>query len=300
MSTIPEYNFPNLVILSLLGRGGMASVWKARQVSLDRLVAVKVLSPSFTTDHLDIQRFNEEARTAAQLKHPGIVQVYDANFANGFYYFMMELVDGYTFGYLLRRKGRISEDDALTIAESVALALDYAWTTYQMVHCDIKPDNIMVDADGTVKVTDLGLSRSALATHEGDEDNDDIYGTPAYMSPEQVYGVKSLDCRADIYGLGATLYHLTAGRMLFYGKSDDDMIRCHVDSSQAADPRRFTPNLSRSWVSLLERMLGKEPENRYRDWKHVLKDLAHIRSGRAPVMAYMPPNGSSLLVDRSD
>ena len=134
MSEIPAFKLPNFEVLGLLGRGGMASVWKARQVSLDRYVAVKILSSSFATDPDDIQRFREEARAAAQLKHPGIVQVYDANFSDGVYYFVMELVDGYTLGDLLRRKGQVSEEDSLIVAESVAVAMDYAWTHYQMVH----------------------------------------------------------------------------------------------------------------------------------------------------------------------
>ncbi len=113
MSEIPAFKLPNFEVLGLLGRGGMASVWKARQVSLDRYVAVKILSSSFATDPDDIQRFREEARAAAQLKHPGIVQVYDANFSDGVYYFVMELVDGYTLGDLLRRKGQVSEEDSI-------------------------------------------------------------------------------------------------------------------------------------------------------------------------------------------
>ena len=170
MNEVPSFMLPNFEVLGLLGRGGMASVWKARQISLDRYVAVKILSSSFSTDPEDIRRFRQEARTAAQLKHPGIVQIYDANFSDGVYYFVMELVDGYTMGELLRRKGRVTEEDALIVAESVALALDYAWSHYQMVHCDIKPDNIMVDADGALKVTDLGLCRSvtlAKGDHRG-------------------------------------------------------------------------------------------------------------------------------------
>jgi serine/threonine-protein kinase len=298
MSEVPDFKFPNFEVLDLLGRGGMASVWKARQISLDRYVAIKVLSSAFTTDPEDIRRFHEEACTAAQLKHPGIVQIYDANFSDGLYYFVMELVDGYTFGDLLRRKGRISEEDALTVAENVAVALDYAWTQYNMVHCDIKPDNIMVDADGTVKVTDLGLSRSvSLVSHEKQDASDEILGTPAYISPEQVYGSDKLDCRSDIYELGATLYHMVTGRMLFQGKTDDEMLRCHVEKEQGADPRTFAPQLSQAFVLLLEKMLAKSPGNRPRDWMQMLTDLNRVREKRLPLVAFIPPQGSSLKAD---
>ncbi|MEI7901967.1 MAG: serine/threonine-protein kinase, partial [bacterium] len=238
MNELPTFMLPNFEVLGLLGRGGMASVWKARQISLDRFVAIKILSPSFATDPEDIQRFRMEARSAAQLKHPGIVQVYDANFSNGVYYFVMELVDGYTMGDLLRRKGHISVEDTLIIAEGVEVAMDYAWSHYQLVHCDIKPDNIMVDSDGTLKVTDLGLCRSVTLVKSNNQgDADLILGTPAYMSPEQVYGSERLDCRSDIYELGATMYHMVTGRMLFQGQSDDEMLHCHVETSQAPDLR---------------------------------------------------------------
>ncbi len=297
MNEVPAFMLPNFEVLGLLGRGGMASVWKARQISLDRYVAVKILSSSFSTDPEDIQRFRQEARTAAQLKHPGIVQIYDANFSNGVYYFVMELVDGYTMGDLLRRKGQIGEADALIVAESVAVALDYAWTHYQMVHCDIKPDNIMVDADGTLKVTDLGLCRSVTLAKGviGNGNADEILGTPAYMSPEQVYGSEKLDCRSDIYELGATLYHMVTGRMLFHGKTDDEMIHCHVDKSQAPDLRDFVPHVSNAFALLLEKMLAKDPSHRHRDWKLVLADLNRVREGHPPWPSLLPPFGSSML-----
>ena len=296
----PTFKLPNFEVLGLLGRGGMASVWKARQVSLDRHVAVKILASSFATDAEDISRFRMKARAAARLKHPGIVQVYDANFSDGVYYYVMELVDGYTMGDLLRRKGKLTIEDALTVAESVSVALDYAWSLYQMVHCDIKPDNVMVDADGTLKVTDLGLCRSLTllkGVHPGHAD--EILGTPAYMSPEQVYGSEKLDCRSDIYALGATLYHLVTGQMLFPGKSDDDMIKCHVDGSQAPDLRTFAPQASLPFVLLLEKMLAKDPAHRHRDWKLVLSDLGRVRENHPPWPALLPPLGSSMQRNKS-
>jgi serine/threonine-protein kinase len=291
----PAFKLPNFEVLGLLGRGGMASVWKARQVSLDRFVAVKILSSTFSADPEDVQRFRMEARAAARLKHPGVVQVYDANFSNGVYYFVMELVDGYTMGELLRRKGRISVEDALIVAESVAVSLDYAWSLYQMVHCDIKPDNIMVDSDGSLKVTDLGLCRSLSLVKGAHADKaDEILGTPAYMSPEQVYGSDKLDCRSDVYALGATLYHLVTGRMLFPGKTDDEMIRCHVDGSQAEDVRAFAPHAGNAFALLLEKMLAKDPNHRHRDWKLVLADLGRVRENHPPWPALLPPLGSSM------
>ena len=291
----PNFQLPNFEILNLLGRGGMASVWRARQLSLDRLVAIKVLSPQFASTAEDIHQFRTEAQTAARLKHPNLVEVYDANFSDGFYYFVMELVDGYTMGELLRRKGDMPVEDALVIAESVAVALDYAWTFHQMVHCDIKPDNIMADADGTVKVTDLGLCRTLSLIKDADEKaTDEILGTPAYMSPEQIYGDTTLDCRSDIYSLGASIYHMITGYTLFQGLDNEAMMRAHVGNIQSPDPREFTPGVKLPVVLLLERMLAKSTEQRFRDWKQVLTEIKRIQDGKVTWAASMPTFSSSI------
>ena len=290
----PSVNLPNFEILGLLGKGGMAAVWKARQISLDRMVAVKILASAFVGTEEELKQFRQEARTAAQLKHPNIVQVYDANFSNGSCYFVMELVEGYTMGDWLRRKKIMPVEDALIIAESVAVALDYAWHFHEMVHCDIKPDNIMADEDGTVKVTDLGLCKTFSRIKETARISDDIWGTPAYMSPEQIYGTTHLDCRSDIYSLGATLYHLITGRTLFIGLDDENMMRAHVGQNQGPDPRIFVPHIKMSVVTLLERMLAKNPENRYQDWKEVLSDLHSIHNNHPIDWIALPEFGSSM------
>jgi len=297
----PGFHLPNFEVLGLLGRGGMASVWKARQVSLDRLVAVKVLSPQFASTAEDIRQFRTEAQTAAQLRHPNIVEVYDANFSDGCYYFVMELVDGYTMGELLRRKGDMPVEDALVIAESVAVALDYAWSFRQMVHCDIKPDNIMADADGTVKVTDLGLCRTLSRIKEPDQAvSEDIFGTPAYMSPEQIYGDARIDCRSDIYSLGASLYHMVTGYTLFQGLDNDAMMRAHVGGVQAPDPREFAPQIKPAVVIMLERMLAKHTDQRYRDWRQVLTDIKKIQDDKIIWSVQMPPLASSIKRSRGE
>ena len=292
---IQTFNLPNMEIISLLGEGGMASVWKARQISLDRLVAIKILSNTFSSKEDDIARFLQEARVAARLKHPGIVEIYDANFSSGLYYYIMEYISGYTFGALMERKGRVPLDDALTIAESVAIALDYAWDKFQLVHCDIKPDNIMVDSEGTVKITDLGLCHALkLQANAGQETCDEVLGTPAYISPEQVYGDTPLDCRSDIYELGATLYHMISGRMLFPGLGYEETMRCHVGDAQAPDIREIVPFVPAPVAMLLEKMLAKNPKFRHKDWKEVLADLMRIRANRIPQVAPIPPKGSSM------
>ncbi|MDA3924504.1 MAG: serine/threonine-protein kinase [Kiritimatiellae bacterium] len=294
MNAKPTFTMANFEVLELLGRGGMSSVWKARQLSLDRMVAIKILSSKFSEESDDLERFRMEARAAARLKHPNIVQVYDANFKDGIYYFVMELVDGYTMGELQRRKGKTSEGDALIIAEAVAVALDYAWGGFEMVHNDIKPDNIMVDEDGSLKVTDLGLCRSLALLKTEKDDSEEILGTPAYMSPEQVYGSPDVDCRSDIYELGATLYHLVTGHMLFEGINPDEIAESHANESQAVDPRHYTPEISNAFVLLLEKMVAKDRKHRHHDWKALLHDINKLRDGYSPVLSLIPSKGSSI------
>jgi serine/threonine-protein kinase len=283
---------PGFEMQSKLGAGGMAEVWKARQVSLDRTVAIKILSAQFSQESEDVKRFQQEAQAAAKLKHSGIVQVYDANAIGGTYYFVMEYVAGYTAGEWLRRKGMIPEKDALLVVECVADALAYAWDTARVVHCDIKPDNIMIDADGSVKVTDLGLARtiSAMSAHGLTEE---VLGTPAYMAPEQARGETGLDFRADIYSLGATLYHMLTGKLLFQGNPDEQVMEMQV-SHTVPDPIEVNPSLSKAVSWLLEKMLAKDRADRYESWQALRADVARVRSGMMPLGRLGPKSASTV------
>jgi len=271
-------------MLEKLGEGGMASVWKARQVSLDRIVAIKTLSSQMASDPSDVERFQREAQSAAKLKHNGIVQVYDANMEDGKYYFVMEFVDGYTVGDWMRRTEKLPEKDALLVASCVADALQYAWEKEGIIHCDIKPDNVMVDEDGTVKVADLGLARtiSAMSTSPDESESVEIMGTPAYMSPEQARGDVDLDCRADIYSLGATLYHVVTGKMLFEGHSDDEVIDLQISKS-VDDPLDLNQRLSKSFCWFIEKMLAKDKNDRPKDWGEVIADIKRIKRKMLPL-----------------
>lgn len=273
-------NIKNFEILKCIGRGGMSTVWEARQVSLDRRVAIKVLDPGMAADPDDVERFYEEARAAGKLLHPGIVQVYDVGFSDGRYYFVMERVDGYTIGDWVRRNGRLPEKEILAVGEGVATALDYAWREFGVVHCDVKPDNVMIDADGTVKVTDLGLARTIFSLRE-EVGSEEIAGTPAYMSPEQVRGDIALDCRSDIYALGAMFYHLATGRMLFEGRECFEIMESQR-RDRAPDAQEIVKDLSPGFCALVEKMLAKSPAHRPRDWRRVLAELRRVAKGQFP------------------
>jgi len=287
---MPPLNIPGFEFLEKLGEGGMATVWKAHQISLDRVVAIKVLSSRMTNDASDVQRFQAEAQQAAKLKHPGIIQVYDANVLDGVYYFIMEYVSGETVGAWVRRKGVLTEANALQVAEALADALDYAWRSAGMIHCDIKPDNVMIDADGTLKLADLGLSRSFRGKERG-ESSGEIMGTPAYVSPEQAMDAPDLDCRADIYSLGAMLYHLVTGKLLFEGETEDRVLELQL-SGTVADPATLNPKVTRHMSRLIEKMLSKDKSHRQADWSAVRADLALVRRGR-PILPPLPPPGAS-------
>jgi len=271
---------PGLKFIKKLGEGGMASVWKAWDVTYQRIVAVKLLGHEHSDNFDEVCQFREEQRLMAEIRHPGIVQAYSFNISKGICYYTMEYVDGYTFADLLLRKQHVQEIDCLLICESVASALDVAWNDYGIVHCDIKPENIMINRDGDVKLTDLGISHRFEFKEGRQEAPEHVFGTPAYISPEQVYGDVELDCRSDIYSLAATLFHLSTGRILFPGMDSDGMMRAHCDETiQARDPRSYRPELSEGFCQLLESMLVKNREYRVSDWKGVFQMCRDVESG---------------------
>ncbi|MBQ2631458.1 MAG: serine/threonine protein kinase [Kiritimatiellae bacterium] len=271
---------PNLKLIEKVGDGGMATVWKAWDIPNQRLVAVKILNREYASDGAEVRAFRAEERILEEIHHPGIVEAYDFDNGNGNWYYIMEFVDGYTFADLLRRKQHVREQDCLLICESVAAALDYAWNDHGVVHCDIKPENIMINTDGVIKLTDLGISHRFESQDGPQGMPDHVFGTPAYISPEQVYGDMELDCRADIYSLAATLYHLSTGRLLFPGLDNENMMRAQCDEgSQARDPRAYRPELSEGFCQMLEAMLVKNRDYRIAAWTDVFQMCRDIEDG---------------------
>ena len=274
---------PGLKLITKIGEGGMSTVWKAWDIANQRLVAVKILKREFSASGEDVRAFREEERLMEEIHHPNIVEAYDFDNGNGNWFFVMEFVDGYTFADLLRRRLSVEESDCLLICESVAAALDYAWNDHGIVHCDIKPENIMINSQGVVKLTDLGISHQFEFREDGRQDvPDQVTGTPAYISPEQVYGDVELDCRTDIYSLGASLYHLATGFVLFPGLGADASMRAHCDDTrQAPDPRELRPAISEGFAQLLEAMLVKNRDGRIQTWKDVFEMCKLVEGGAA-------------------
>ena len=204
-------------IVSQLGRGGMASVYKAEQTGLGRLVALKILQPSLAADEVIVQRFQQEARIAANLHHAHIVTIYDVGEVEGTYYIAMRYIEGENLGQMLRREGPLSPTRALGVLEQVAEALDFAHSR-TILHRDIKPANVMVEPGDVLTLTDFGIARAGEASHLTATRM--VIGTPEYMSPEQARG-DVIDKRSDLYALGVLMFEALGGRPPFSAASTD-------------------------------------------------------------------------------
>lgn len=275
---------PGFTILGKLGAGAMATVFKARQLSLDRLVAIKVLPRKFSSNPDFIDRFYAEGRAAAQLNHPNIVQAYDVGKAGEFHYFVMEYVEGSTVYDQIVQKKRFTEHEALDIIIQVAEALEHAHAK-GLIHRDVKPKNIMLSKSGVVKLADMGLARAISDREAAEAEAGKAFGTPYYISPEQVRGEVHVDQRADIYSLGATLYHMLTGRVPFEGKDPNDVMRAHL-KQPIVSPDHVNPKLSAEVSEVIEMMMAKRPEERHQNSTDLLEDLRAVRKGEKPVHAH--------------
>jgi serine/threonine-protein kinase len=266
-----------------LGAGAMATVFLAEQLSLHRLVAIKVLPTRFSRDQNFIDRFYKEGRAAAKLNHPNIVQAYDVGHSGEHHYFVMEYVEGDTVYERIQQQRRIPEEDAVDILIQSARALHHA---HQMgfVHRDIKPKNLMLTPSGQVKVADLGLARNLADVEAAEQEKGRAYGTPFYISPEQIRGELDIGPPADIYGLGATAYHMVTGHVPFSGKNPSDVMRQHL-KTELKPPDQLNPALSAGFCQVIEMMLAKNRVDRYRTAADLLEDLQRLADDREPVIA---------------
>lgn len=277
----------DFIILEELGRGGMGVVYLAYQISLDRPAALKVLSENYANNAEFVVGFIKEARAAAKLNHPHIVQAYAVGDDEGIFFFAMENVDGETMKAVLKQRKVIPVDEALTIIQQIAEALDYAWKEQRLIHRDIKPDNIMITKNGRAKLADLGLARIASDIEEN-EDEDEVMGTPQYISPEHLTGAP-MDVRSDIYSLGATFFHLITGRFPFEGRSATEIARKHLEEPLRS-PKELNDKLPDSVCKIIQKMMAKNVKERYQDAEELVEDL---RSARRSI-----PSGTAGTTDK--
>ncbi len=274
-SQIPGYK-----ILGKLGSGAMAVVYKAKQISLDRVVAIKVLPNKFAEKSNYVERFFKEGRLAAKLNHNNIVQAIDVGESKGMYYFVMEYVEGKTIYDDLAKGIVYDEKRAVEIMIQLASALEHAHAQ-GLIHRDIKPKNVMITNSGVVKLADMGLARAASDVESAKQEKGKAFGTPFYIAPEQIKGEVDIDGRADIYGLGATFYHMVTGTVPFKGANPGDVMKKHL-KEPLVPPDHINTNLSAGVSEVIETMMAKDKTERYSNPTDLLEDLKAVQKGEPP------------------
>ena len=261
-------------VISRVGEGGMGTVYRAKQTSLGRTVALKVLPSSLAKDKTYLERFYREARIAGGLSHPNVVAVYDVGEDAGRHYIAMEYITGKTVSQVLEEEGPFDEARAIDIITDVTRGLAHAHER-QIIHRDIKPSNILLTKEGVAKLSDLGIAK-----HTGAEDvsltrSGTAVGTPCYMAPEQAQQAKDADARCDIYSLGASLYHMVAGEVPFTGDTPYEVILKHV-TEPLPSPKTHNPAVSDGICGLISKMMAKDPKDRMQSAHELLEEIARL------------------------
>jgi len=247
-------------LLEKLGSGGMADVFRARDLMLDRYVAIKVLRKDYSINPDFQNHFRMEARSAANLSHPNIVTVHDFGFADNLLYIVMEFIPGKDLKQLIRERGRFSVEAGIPLITQACAGLGYAHRA-GLVHCDVKPHNMLVSPDGRLKVTDFGIAR-ALATMTPGERTDVVWGSPLYFAPEQALGEPPSPA-SDVYSIGVVMYELFCGTPPFTASTSDELARLHI-SARPIPIREYIPDIPTALEEIISKVLSKEPAARYR------------------------------------
>ncbi len=290
--SLVNQQIPGYQLLEKLGNGSHGVVYKARQLSMDRLVAVKVLHPKYASDSNFLARLTREARVAAKLSHNNIVQAIDVGSAGPLHYFVMELVEGKTIRELLQAGKVYGEHEAVEIAIQIAQALAHA-SRRGLVHRDVKPANIVMTGEGIAKLADLGMARTAADDAElRRKERGLTIGTPYYMSPEQVEAREDIDTRSDLYSLGATLYHMVTGRPPFEGKGEE-VYEKHLHEA-LTPPDHINQELSGGIGEVVEVLMAKDRNQRYQTPDDAVIDLECLLAGQPPKLARRKIEASTL------
>ncbi|UCG15392.1 MAG: serine/threonine protein kinase [Phycisphaerales bacterium] len=279
----PAQQIPGFQILGKIGQGAMATVFKAKQLSLDRIVAIKVLPRRLSDNPEFVDRFYREGRAAARLNHANIVQAIDVGEAGGYHYFVMEYIDGDTVYDRLAAGKRFDETEAVNIILQCAKALAHAHSR-GFIHRDVKPKNVMITKESQVKLADMGLAREVSDYETATAEAGRAYGTPYYISPEQIRGEISIDFRADVYSLGATFYHMVTGKVPFDGPTPSAVMHRHL-KEPLVPPDHLNTTLSAGIGEIIEVMMAKKRDDRYATTKELISDLQGVLQGEAPFQA---------------
>jgi serine/threonine protein kinase len=247
-------------LLERFASGGMAEIYRARDLMLDRYVAIKVLRQDYSKDPDFENQFRNEARSAANLSHPNIVTVYDFGNDNGQLFIVMELIPGTDLKSLLRQRGRFTVEECIPLIVQACAGIGYAHRA-GLVHCDVKPHNMLVTPDSRLKVTDFGIARAMAGISLGEHTNV-IWGSPQYFSPEQAAGDAPTPA-SDVYSLGVVLYEMLTGTLPFTGSTVEELARSHLEA-KPIPPSEYIPDLPQALEEIILKVLSKEPSARYR------------------------------------
>jgi serine/threonine protein kinase len=274
-------------LLERLGSGGMAEVYRARDLMLERSVAIKVLRIDYSSDKEFQERFRQEARAAANLSHPNIVTVHDFGLDSGQLFIVMEHVPGTDLKSLLRKRGRFTVEEAIPLMVQACAGLGYAHRA-GLVHCDVKPHNLLITPDHRLKVTDFGIAR-ALSTIRPGERDDVVWGSPQYFSPEQARG-QAPSPASDVYSLGVVLYEMLTGTLPFTATTAEELAHLHVHSHPHT-LSEYLPDIPPMLEQIEAKILSKEPSARYRtadQLGRVLLRFGTAREATPPQLALTP------------
>jgi serine/threonine-protein kinase len=247
-------------LLQTLGVGGMATVYQAQDLMLERTVAIKILRQDFSQDNTFRERFRLEAKAAANLSHPNIVTIHDFGFDQGRFFIVMEYVPGTDLKTIVRLKHKLSVQEAVPLMIQACAGIGYAHRA-GLVHCDVKPHNLLVTPDQRLKVTDFGIAR-ALATILPDEKSEVVWGSPLYFSPEQAAGLAPSPA-SDVYSLGVILYEMVTGQLPFQSSNSEELARMHREVTPVP-PKKIAPEIPDALDQIIMKVLSKEPSGRYR------------------------------------
>jgi len=272
-------------LLETVGKGGMAVVYRAHDLMLERFVAVKVLREGTSRDPTFQGRFRQEAKAAANLSHPNIVTVHDFGLDHGQLFLVMEYVPGTDLKTLIKQRGHFSPEEAVPLIIQACAGIGYAHRS-GLVHCDVKPQNMLVTPDMRLKVADFGIAR-ALATIQPDEKSDVVWGSPQYFAPEQASGSAPAPA-SDVYSLGIILYEMLTGSLPFHSDSAAELTRQHIEE-EPPPLSEMIPGISATLEKILAKVLSKEPSQRYRTADQLGRVLLNFGNAKsAPSLALTP------------
>ena len=270
--------FRGYVVERLLGNGSLGAVYLVRHEILDTIYAMKVLFPEVAKENSDyVKRFLREAKIATRIRHPNLVAVHDCGYdeERGLYYLVMDYISGGDLRQALAFAGRFAPDRAVEVVLQVASALDAA-QKYHVVHRDIKPENIMIQPDGLVKLVDLGIAKADDIKDSLCTEAESVFGTPAYVAPEQAIDASVVDVRADIYSLGVVLFEMIAGKVPFDGPNAPQILVQTLSSDPFPDIRDINPDVSPQLAVMIRRMCVKEPDRRIPTPAALIKEFEKI------------------------